>query len=94
MPLIVTIFLGKLIIFFSRGLSRGGGSALPGLVAERLDPAIGRKLACRIPGGSIIVTGTNGKTTTSKMLARVLTDGGERLVVNTAGSNLSRGVVS
>ncbi len=94
MPLIVTISIGKLIIFFSRLLGRGGGSALPGLVAERLDPDVARKLARRIPHGSIVVTGTNGKTTTSKMLARILTDHGERLVVNTAGSNLSRGVVS
>ncbi|HEX7259524.1 MAG TPA: Mur ligase family protein [Candidatus Saccharimonadia bacterium] len=94
MPVVATIAIGKLIIFFSRLLGRGGGSALPGLVAERIDPQIGHKLAKNIPHGSIIVTGTNGKTTTSKMLAKILTDGGESLVVNTAGSNLSRGVVS
>ncbi len=94
MPLIVTITIGKFIIILSRLLGKGGGSALPGLVAERIDPTIGRKLARQIPHGSIIVTGTNGKTTTAKMLAKVLTDAGERLVVNTAGSNLSRGVVS
>ncbi len=94
MPVTLTIIIAKAIIKASRALGKGGGSALPGLIAERLDPQIGRKLAARIPQGSIIVTGTNGKTTTSKMLASVLEDQGISLVRNRAGSNLSRGVVS
>lgn len=94
MPVLLTVFIAKTLLKLSRIAGRGGGSALPGLVAERLDPQIGAKLAKRIPHGSVIVTGTNGKTTTSKMLAQVLTDSGERLVANRAGSNLSRGVVS
>lgn len=94
MPVVLTVLIAKTLLRLSRIVGRGGGSALPGLIAERLDPRIGVKLAQRIPHGSVIVTGTNGKTTTSKMLARVLTDSGERLVANRAGSNLSRGVVS
>lgn len=94
MPLLFTIFIAKIILLASRILGRGGGSALPGLVAEKLDPSIGHRLAARIPHGSIIITGTNGKTTTSKMVAKVLGDRGEKLVRNRAGSNLSRGVVS
>jgi UDP-N-acetylmuramyl tripeptide synthase len=94
MPTVLIIALAKLILKSSRLLGRGGGAALPGLFAERLDPSIGLKLARRIPHGSIIVTGTNGKTTTSKMLAQILTDSGEKLVRNTSGSNLSRGIVS
>jgi len=94
MPVTSTIAASKALLKLSRLGGRGGGSALPGLVAERLDPSIGRELAARIPRGSIIITGTNGKTTTAKMLAQILTDSGERLVTNRAGSNLSRGVVS
>lgn len=94
MPVRLTVFIAKTILFLSRTLGRGGGSALPGLIAEKLDPNIGAKLASRISHGSIIVTGTNGKTTTAKMVAQVLTDSGERLVANRAGSNLSRGIVS
>jgi len=94
MPVFITIALAKLILTLSRLLGRGGGSALPGLVAERIDPAIGHKLARRLRDGSIIVTGTNGKTTTVKVLSKLLSDAGEVLVVNRAGSNLSRGVVS
>ena len=94
MPVPLILFITKLILKVSRLLGRGGGSALPGLVAERLDPYIGRKLAAGLRGGSIIITGTNGKTTTSKMLAAALADGGKSLIQNRAGSNLSRGIVS
>lgn len=94
MPTLLTIIIAKFILLTSRLLGRGGGSALPGLVAEKLDANIGAKLAGRITGGSIVITGTNGKTTTSKMLNQILSDGGERLVINRAGSNLSRGIVS
>lgn len=94
MPVFITIALAKFILRLSRFLGRGGGSALPGLVAERIDPAIGHKLARRLRDGSIIVTGTNGKTTTVKILSKVLSDAGENIVVNRAGSNLSRGIVS
>jgi UDP-N-acetylmuramyl tripeptide synthase len=94
MPVFLTIIIAKLILQLSRRLGRGGGAALPGLVAERLDHEIGAKLARRLAQGSILVTGTNGKTTTTKMLGQILTDSGQRLVVNRAGSNLSRGVVS
>lgn len=94
MPISVTIFIAKTLSALSRGFGRGSGSALPGLIAERLDPRIGPKLAGRLANGSIIVTGTNGKTTTSRLLAGILTDSGESLVTNRSGSNLSRGVVS
>ncbi len=94
MPIVIIIAIAKFILLSSRLLGRGGGSALPGLVAEKLDANLGAKLAERISGGSIIVTGTNGKTTTAKMLGQVLSDAGEQLVANRAGSNLSRGVVS
>jgi UDP-N-acetylmuramyl tripeptide synthase len=93
MPLFLTILVGKILLKLTH-FRGSGGSALPGLVAERLDPAIGTKLAMRLKRGSIVITGTNGKTTTSRMLSQILTDDGASLVSNRAGSNLSRGVVS
>jgi UDP-N-acetylmuramyl tripeptide synthase len=71
---------------------RGGGTALPGLVAGYLDPNLLDKLARRLPAGTIVVAGTNGKTTTSRMLAAMLTAAGRRIVHNRAGSNLVRGI--
>ena len=76
----------------SRALGRGGGTALPGLIAERLAPDLLGHLAAQLPGGVAVVTGTNGKTTTSHMLAAILTRAGRRPLRNASGSNLSRGI--
>jgi len=75
-------------------LGRGGGQALPGLVAEKLDPHLAQKLAKGLPHGVILVTGTNGKTTTTKLIADMLRAAGERVLTNSTGSNLKRGVTS
>ena len=55
-----------------RRVGRGGGTAAPGLVADRIDPRAADKLAARLPRGAIVVAGTNGKTTTSRMIADIL----------------------
>lgn len=78
----------------SRVLGRGGGTAMPGLVALRIDPDIVSELVDQLIDGSIVVTGTNGKTTTSRMLGKVLTDCGLLPLRNDAGSNLVRGLAS
>jgi len=73
---------------------RGGGTSLPGLVAQRIAPDIAATLAADLPRGSLVVAGTNGKTTTSAMLAAALTAQGLQPVHNHAGANLLRGVAS
>lgn len=82
------------MLLASRSLGRGGGSALPGVVAQRVDPGVARDLATQLPLGVITVSGTNGKTTTCRMLAHVLSDFGLLPVRNDSGSNLMRGVAS
>jgi lipid II isoglutaminyl synthase (glutamine-hydrolysing) len=77
-----------------RGLGRGGGTAAPGLVAERIDPQLLDKIARRLPQGTVVVAGTNGKTTVSRMLADILQAHGSRVAHNRSGSNLVRGVAS
>jgi UDP-N-acetylmuramyl tripeptide synthase len=74
-------------------LGRGGGTALPGLIAERVAPGLLAHLSGQLPGGVAVVTGTNGKTTTSHMMAAILARAGRRPVRNASGSNLSRGIV-
>ena len=76
-----------------RRLGRGG-TALPGLVAETLAPAFVPTVARQLPRGVALLTGTNGKTTTARMLAAILARDGTRFVHNAAGSNLSRGLAS
>ncbi|WP_141786511.1 Mur ligase family protein [Ornithinicoccus hortensis] len=73
---------------------RGGGSALPGLVTERVDPAVLRHTLAGLPRGIVVVSGTNGKTTTTKMLVAVLRGHGVRVFTNPTGSNFTRGVIS
>ena len=88
----LAIAAGKL----ARGASRlrGGGSALPGLVTERIDPEILAHTLADLPGGIIVVSGTNGKTTTTKMLVALLRAHGQRVFTNPTGSNFTRGVIS
>ena len=73
---------------------RGGGSALPGLVAERVDPNFLRRTMADVSGGIVVVSGTNGKTTTTKMLVAILRAHGKRVFTNPTGSNFTRGVIS
>ncbi len=73
---------------------RGGGSALPGLVTERIDPAVLRHTLGSLPRGVVVVSGTNGKTTTTKMLVALLRAHGLRVFTNPTGSNFTRGVIS
>jgi UDP-N-acetylmuramyl tripeptide synthase len=64
------------------------------VIAEKLDPKLAGKLAAGLPHGVILVTGTNGKTTTTKLIADALEASGERVLTNSTGSNLKRGVTS
>src|SRR6266481_8552092 len=76
----------------SRRLRLGGGTSIAGVVAQRLYPDIISHLSTQLRYGSILVTGTNGKTTTSGLIAAILSDAGLRVWRNREGSNLMRGV--
>ncbi len=80
--------------WLSRVLRRGGGDSLPGVVAQYLLPQLGGILARQLTRGVIIVTGTNGKTTTTKLLGEMLTLRGEEVVSNRSGSNMKQGIIS
>ncbi|MGD9607130.1 MAG: MurT ligase domain-containing protein [Leucobacter sp.] len=73
---------------------RGGGSALPGLVVEKMDPGFLQRTLARLPYGVIAVSGTNGKTTTVKMIVEILEAQGLKVFTNRTGSNFSRGIVA
>lgn len=76
----------------SRRLHLGGGTSIAGVVAQGLYPDIIGHLSTQLKEGSILVTGTNGKTTTSGFIAAVLSDAGLRVWRNREGSNLTRGI--
>jgi UDP-N-acetylmuramyl tripeptide synthase len=87
-----SILIGKTVRSLAR--LRGGGSALPGLVVERLDPAFMAKALSQLPKGVVLVTGTNGKTTTTKMIAQLLSANGLSVLTNPTGSNFTRGIIA
>jgi UDP-N-acetylmuramyl tripeptide synthase len=78
----------------SRRSGRGGGTTLPGRLLLRLAPDAVSRLGARLSNGSVIVSGTNGKTTTAGMLASALRSAGRVPVHNRAGSNMSWGVAT
>jgi lipid II isoglutaminyl synthase (glutamine-hydrolysing) len=87
-----TVPLGKLVRAVSR--LRGGGSALPGLVVEKIDPGFMQRTLSSLPHGVAVVSGTNGKTTTTKMVVELLESQGLKVFTNRTGSNFTRGVAA
>jgi UDP-N-acetylmuramyl tripeptide synthase len=89
---ILAIWLGKLTLLVLRALGRRG-NALPGLVVEKTFPRFLSRRLERLPHGVVVVSGTNGKTTTTKMVATVL---GQhyRVLTNDTGSNFVRGTIT
>ncbi|MDR0888662.1 MAG: hypothetical protein LBM21_02050, partial [Coriobacteriales bacterium] len=73
---------------------RGGGSAFPGLVVEKLDANYAAKVLGKLPYGVCVVSGTNGKTTTTKIVSELLESQGLHVFTNNTGSNFMRGVIS
>ena len=90
--LYISVPLGKLVRRVSR--LRGGGSALPGLVVEKIDPGFMQRTLATLPHGVAVVSGTNGKTTTTKMVVELLESQGLKVFTNRTGSNFTRGVAA
>jgi UDP-N-acetylmuramyl tripeptide synthase len=86
--------LARLMRAASRRLGRTGGTTAPGRVLLRLSPGALRKMAGDLDEGSLLVSATNGKTTTSAMLAACLERAGRPVVHNRAGSNMAWGVAT
>jgi UDP-N-acetylmuramyl tripeptide synthase len=88
----LAVWVGKLVL---AGLRLAGrrGNALPGLVVEKLFPRFLTRAMARLPEGVVVVSGTNGKTTTTKMIATLLAER-FRVLTNDTGSNFVRGTIT
>ena len=84
----------KAVGALARRAGRGGGTSLPGKLLTRLEPHAIGLLAGRLEHGSVVISATNGKTTTAAMVASILERTGSRLVHNRAGANMAGGVAS
>lgn len=90
----LAVSMGKAVRGGVRRLGRGNGSNLPGAVALAVDPGALAELAAQIPRGSVLVTGSNGKGTTCRMLAEVMLAAGLHPVLNHEGSNQLPGLTT
>jgi UDP-N-acetylmuramyl tripeptide synthase len=81
----------RIVAWASRLLGRGG-SSLPGRVALWLAPDVVAAVARQTVGGVVLVTGTNGKTTTAGLVAGMLRTAGRRVAHNRSGANLLPGI--
>jgi UDP-N-acetylmuramyl tripeptide synthase len=92
MPQPFTVLLGKALRSVLR--LKGGGSALPGLFVERIDSNFIKNTLAQLPRGVVLISGTNGKTTTTKIVVELLEAHGLNVFTNRTGSNFSRGVAA
>ncbi|MDD5748242.1 MAG: Mur ligase family protein [Actinomycetota bacterium] len=90
----VALVAGKLSGGISRFLNIGGGSTFPGRVARFFDSGFVHQIEGELPKGSILITGTNGKTTTATLLADILDGSGIKPIHNSTGANLMAGIAS
>ncbi|HLB20957.1 MAG TPA: MurT ligase domain-containing protein [Solirubrobacteraceae bacterium] len=75
-------------------LRGGGATSVPGKVLLGLDGKAIAALGSRLPAGSVLVSATNGKTTTTAMAAGILEGAGVALVHNAAGANMASGIAT
>ncbi|MGQ9572968.1 MAG: MurT ligase domain-containing protein [Dehalococcoidia bacterium] len=88
------VMAGKVAAALSRRLGFGGGTALPGLIADAVAPGLAARLAARLGHGCVLITGTNGKTTTARLVRNIAQAAGYWPVHNHSGSNLMRGITA
>ncbi len=107
---ILLILLGKFVLWVSQTFNLGSGSTWPGHVAMEVNPRFVREILANnstphpnpLPQGArendglriVLIAGTNGKTTTSLMLQKILEESGLKAFRNEAGANLLNGIAS
>ena len=94
MRLAAGVAAAKAVGTLARTARRGGGTSLPGKVLTRVEPHAIGQLASRLERGSVVISATNGKTTSAAMVASIFERTGARLVHNRAGANMAGGIAS
>jgi len=88
------LIVSRLAAFAIKIIDKERGTTLPGKIALKIDPAFIRHIKGAAPERTVFVTGTNGKSTTTNLLAAMLRESGLSLAVNLEGANLLAGVAA
>ncbi len=88
------IVVGRLARLAIRRVRPGGGSALPGLIVSKLAPGLLAKTLRSFPGGLVVITGSAGKSTTTKMVVGILRAHGLEVFTNPSTANIEQGFFS
>ncbi len=91
--LIIATWVGKFLTRVLR-LIKKGGTTLPGKIALKINPEIIELFSNQLSEGAIIITGTNGKTTSSSLLTTIINEAGLSSISNQSGSNMNWGIAS
>ena len=90
----VLILVSRLVTWFIRTFNLGAGSTWPGHIALAINPRIAHDILSQNKIKVVLVVGTNGKTTTAKLLRVILEKNGHRVIKNQEGANLLNGITS
>ncbi len=88
------ILIGRLVRALVRLIRPGGGSALPGLVISKIAPGLLAQTLSKFPEGLVVVTGSAGKSTTTKMLVAIARAHGKVVFTNPSTANIAQGFFS
>lgn len=88
------LLAGRAAGALSRRLGKGGGTVIAGHVVPRLAPSALRRVTLQLAMGSVVVSGTNGKTTTTRLISHILSEAGHVPLHNRAGANMLTGLYS
>ena len=92
MRVALAVLVGKLLRFVIRAFRRGGGSALPGLVASKIAPRLLPKAIASCPMGLVVVSGSAGKSSTTHHLVALLEGHGLKVFTNPSTANIRQGL--
>ena len=90
----VLILVSRLVKWFIRTFNLGAGSTWPGHIALAINPRIAHDILSQNKIKVVLVVGTNGKTTTSKLIRNILEKNGHCVIKNQEGANLLNGITS
>jgi lipid II isoglutaminyl synthase (glutamine-hydrolysing) len=88
------ILIGRATRSLIRRVRPGGGSALPGLILSKIAPGLLAKTLNAFDDGLIVVTGSAGKSTTTKMLVAIARAHGKSVFTNPSTANIEQGFYS